>query len=217
MPPAVKAHFVADSGPLADAVEKELRARGIEIGPPSDVLIHAPVRNVVDSTRAAVRISGIRKHIQVGPLGARAGAHVDFWEAEKLVRESGRAYTLFRVAPTFGGPFVEDLIRLSKKRLAAMVPRRRIQPIFAGDVARFLVDAIANPRTDGRRICLGGPEVMTYRQALDLVSRSVRGRRKIHVAPVRGEDDLCDMTDALEILPLSLTRFEDWVSENVKP
>jgi uncharacterized protein YbjT (DUF2867 family) len=69
-------------------------------------------------------------------------------------------------------------------RLPAMIAPRWVstptQPIALDDVIRFLAGVARQPDAHGESFDLGGPEILTYRQMIEMVAR-VRGRRPLIV------------------------------------
>ncbi len=58
--------------------------------------------------------------------------------------------------------------------------KTRLQPVYAGDVARAAAAALAGEARPGATYELGGPQVMTLREAAELVLRTI-GRRSLLV------------------------------------
>jgi NADH dehydrogenase len=59
----------------------------------------------------------------------------------------------------------------------------RLQPVYVGDVARAIVDAIEKPQTIGNAYDLGGSEQLTWRQLHEAVAQAVVGHRRL-VMPI---------------------------------
>ena len=78
-------------------------------------------------------------------------------------------------------------LRFLVERLPAMIApswlRNRTQPIAIGDVLEYLAQAAERPDAAGREIQIGGPDVMTYSQLLDLMA-DVLGKRRRPKVPV---------------------------------
>jgi uncharacterized protein YbjT (DUF2867 family) len=71
-------------------------------------------------------------------------------------------------------------VRYLVERLPAMIApawlRNRTQPIAIDDVLEYLVQAAERPEAAGQEIQIGGPDVMTYSELLDLMA-DVLGKR----------------------------------------
>jgi NADH dehydrogenase len=59
----------------------------------------------------------------------------------------------------------------------------RLQPVFVGDVARALADAVEGKVSGGRVYELGGPDVKTLRECIELVLRETDRRRLLVPVP----------------------------------
>lgn len=108
-------------------------------------------------------------------------------QAEEIVRDSGLQYTIFRPSVIFGegDHFIGELARLLPR--LPFVPvvgdgAYRLQPVYAGDVARGFAEALLRPKTAGRTFEVGGPGLFTYDELLDAIAAaSGRSARKVHV------------------------------------
>jgi uncharacterized protein YbjT (DUF2867 family) len=78
-------------------------------------------------------------------------------------------------------------VRYLVERLPAMIApawlRNRTQPIAIEDVLEYLVQAAERPEAAGREIQIGGPDVLTYSEVLDLMAE-VLGKRRRPKLPV---------------------------------
>jgi NADH dehydrogenase len=59
----------------------------------------------------------------------------------------------------------------------------RFQPVFAGDVARAIADAVEGKVPGGKVYELGGPEVKTFRECLELMLATIERRRLLIPVP----------------------------------
>ena len=104
-------------------------------------------------------------------------------EGELGVREEFGQATIFRPSVMFGpdDAFVTTLTSLLRVLPALPVfgkGRTRMQPVFVGDVADALANALERPDTEGGTYELGGPTIYTYRDLVDVVMRHA-GRRRV--------------------------------------
>ncbi len=96
-------------------------------------------------------------------------------EGEKRVRASGLATTILRPSVVFGPDdrFLNLFARL--QRLLPVLPLARtdarFQPVFVGDVASAIVNALQRPVTIGKTYELAGPEVFTLGELAELAGR----------------------------------------------
>lgn len=148
----------------------------------------------VKATRNAVKAARrweISRLIHVSALGARPGDPGAFFDSkgrgEEVVRNSELRWTIFRPSAIFGpgDRFIDTLVRLLRRSPVAAVPgdgRVRFQPVFVGDVAHGIADALSRPRTEGRSFDMGGPGILSLDEIVDAVAEA-SGRRvaKVHV------------------------------------
>jgi NADH dehydrogenase len=130
--------------------------------------------------RAAER-SGVRRFVFFSALNAATAQRTRFfrakWLAERAVRSSPLRTTIFAPSIVYdrSDPWVTLLQRFS---FLPVLPvsgggQARFQPIWAADAARCTVAALA--REEDARHELAGPEMLSYDEMSDLVSR-VAGR-----------------------------------------
>ncbi|MCL5966495.1 MAG: complex I NDUFA9 subunit family protein [Deltaproteobacteria bacterium] len=177
-------------------------------------------RNVVE----AARRWGIDRLVHMSALGARAGGPTKYFDtkgrAEEIVRGSGLAWTVFRPSVLFGSgdAFVNELARVI--RLAPFIPvpgdgSYRLQPVYAGDVAKGIAEAVLRPDLAGRAFDVGGPEWFSYDGLLDAVAASAgRSARKLHV-PLSLMEGLVRFLQRFEKFPLTEDQLVMLLGENV--
>lgn len=195
---------------------REFPARGVTF---EELHVHA-TRNVVD---AAARW-GIERLVHMSALGARPGGPTKYFDtkgrAEEIVRRSGLAWTVFRPSVIFGpgDAFVNELARAI--RLAPFIPvpgdgSYRLQPVYAGDVARAFAEAAARPEFAGRAFDVGGPDAFSYDGLLDAIAGSMgRRARKVHV-PLPLVRRAVRSLQRFEKFPLTEDQLEMLVEESV--
>ena len=59
----------------------------------------------------------------------------------------------------------------------------RLQPVFVGDVAQAVAQALTDPRAPGSVYALGGPQVYSYRELIRLVLRHTGRWRRLLPVP----------------------------------
>jgi NADH dehydrogenase len=146
--------------------------------------VHAAGAGTV--ARAAAR-AGVEGLIHVSGIGADATSPSSYVraraEGEAAVKAAFPGATILRPSVLFGpgDGFLGALEALA--RMTPVLPlfgagNTRLQPVFVGDVATAAACALAMPEAAGRVYELGGPEVYTYRELLELVLRR-SGRRRL--------------------------------------
>jgi uncharacterized protein YbjT (DUF2867 family) len=92
----------------------------------------------------------------------------------------------------------------------------RLQPVFAGDVALAALRAVDGRARPGEAYELGGPEIMTLRQAVEFVLRVVERRRALIGLPfnvsrlVAGSTEIARAA-TLGLFPSALTTTRDQI------
>ncbi|XAO23872.1 hypothetical protein I312_102657 [Cryptococcus bacillisporus CA1280] len=126
---------------------------------------------------------GVRRVVGISAIGANPQAATAYWrtkaKGEDAIREYHPTATRFAtlakylpVLPVFGGGIT------------------RFQPVYVGDVARAIEiccrgDPTVVSQVAGRIIEAGGPDILTYREIMELVLRytNLQGRRAIISLP----------------------------------
>jgi uncharacterized protein YbjT (DUF2867 family) len=141
-------------------------------------------RNLV----AAAKRAGVKRIIVLTGLGTKPDKPGSYmrgrYEAVQSVRESGLAWSALGPSIMFGKgdaffKGLSDLIR-SVPGVVPMIGSGKVefQPIWVEDVVTCLVKMAREPeRYDGRMIEVGGPEIYTYAQILDLLMAKLQKRR----------------------------------------
>lgn len=140
---------------------------------------------------AAAKRAGVKRFILMSALGAHHNPQFPYfeakWQAEQAVQASGIPWTIFRPSVIFGpgDGFINTLADLVRK--APIIPvvgsgRSKFQPVAVGDVADCFATAVNDPETIGSIYELGGPDVFTYEQLLDVIANKLGKRKpKVHV------------------------------------
>jgi uncharacterized protein YbjT (DUF2867 family) len=152
-----------------------------------DSVIRQGTVNVVEAAKAA----GVRRFINMSALGAADRPGFDYmqakWRAEEAVRGSGLAWTIFRPSVIFGpgDGFINALAGVVRRFPVIPVVgdgQTKFQPLSVRDVADAFVAVVDDPATAGQTYELGGPDVLTYEQLLNLVSEKLGKRKpKVHM------------------------------------
>jgi uncharacterized protein YbjT (DUF2867 family) len=139
----------------------------------------------------AAAAAGLRQIVYLGGLGNDADALSSHLrsrrEVEGLLGAAGVPVTVLRAGIIVGhGGISWEMTRQLVDHLPAMVTprwvRTRTQPIAVGDVVRYLVGVLDEPRATAKVFEIGGPEVLQYVTMLRRVAR-IRNRPLV-VVPV---------------------------------
>jgi NADH dehydrogenase len=177
----------------------------------------------VELTRAVIaacRTERIGRLLHMSALNAAPGAPSLYLrtkgEAERLVRESELAWTVFRPSVVFGRG--DSFLNLFAQvmRFAPIValgcPDARFQPVFVEDVARAFETSLEDIGSHGKSYDLCGPRVYRLRELVEFVGAAT-GRRR----PVIGLNDALSRLQAaaLGLLPVKLMTLDNYRSMQV--
>jgi len=134
--------------------------------------------------------AGVHRILHVSALNAGKGdSHYlkSKGEAERLLRASGAAVTIFQPSVIFGpgDGFFNRFARLLRMMpvLPLACPDARMQPVYVRDVARVMAACLDDPATAGEAFELGGPRVYTLEQLVKWTARQLGRKRWIPGLP----------------------------------
>lgn len=141
----------------------------------------------------AAATAGLSRIVYLGGLGDESLGDLSEHlasrrEVERVLAEGPVPVTVFRAAMIIGaGSSSFEILRFITERLPVMVTplwvQTRVQPVAIDDVLTYLVASLDAPQTAGEILEIGGPDVLTYTELIQLMARS-RGlppRRLIQV------------------------------------
>ncbi len=146
-------------------------------------------RRAADAVAAAAARAGAAQIVYLGGLGddrASLSAHLRSRAETGERLEAGNVpVTTLRAAMIIGpGSAAFETVVALVRRLPGMICPRWVsvptQPVALEDVVRYLVGVAGLEAARGRRLDVGGPEVMTYREMMERIAR-VLGRRPLIV------------------------------------
>jgi NADH dehydrogenase len=185
---------VTDPGSIADAFEgRDAVYNLVALSPLYDTRgdrTHDRVH--LGGTEHAVRAAeeaGASRFVQMSALDADPGGPTAYLrakgEAERVVRESGLDWTIFRPSVVFGdgGEFVPFTKQLTTPYVTALPGggRTRFQPIHREDMVHVLAEGIGNDHV-GETYEIGGPDVLTLATVTKLVYRAAG--KSVSILPV---------------------------------
>lgn len=142
---------------------------------------------------AAAKAAGVRRFLYISGAGTREGQTTPWFRAklmaEKAVRESGMAYTIFRPSWVYG-PEDRSLNRFAGfARTLPFVPvigngEIRVQPLLVKDLADIVAAAVDAPQTYQKTYDVGGPAAMTMNEILRTMLKVMGKRRPLLHGPV---------------------------------
>ena len=135
---------------------------------------------------------GVSRLIHVSAIGASKDSPARYGrskaEGETRVRAAFPSATIFRPSIVFGPEdnFFNKFGWLA--RISPILPligggKTRFQPVYVGNVAQAATRVLVDPSTAGKTYELGGPEVMTFKEILELVLKETRRKRILMPVP----------------------------------
>jgi uncharacterized protein YbjT (DUF2867 family) len=149
-------------------------------------------RELARGFATAAAEAGVRRIIYLGGLGetgADLSEHLTSRrEVEIALASASVPVTVLRAAMIIGsGSASFEILRYLVERLPVMVTPRWVstpsQPIAVRNVLHYLVECLRVPETAGRTLDAGGPDVLTYRELMDVMSDAL-GLRRRWIVPV---------------------------------
>jgi uncharacterized protein YbjT (DUF2867 family) len=133
---------------------------------------------------------GVKRVVYLGGLGDDPKSkHLrSRHETAEVLRDQGPPLTSFRAAMVVGAKSESyRTLRYLVERLPAMIApswlKTRTQPVAADDVVAYLAAAAEVEESAGREVQIGGPDVITYGEMLDVMAEAL-GKRPRPKVPV---------------------------------
>ena len=175
--------------------------------------------------QACVR-NGVRRLVHVSALGVSDdGEGPSMYlrskaDGERAIRQTeGLDWTILRPSVIFGpGDSFLNLFAALQRSFPVMPLARsgaRFQPVFVGDVAAAICNALENPATVGKTYELAGPEVFTLRQLVELAGRWGGSSRPIWELPYTLGQLQAGLLGALPNPLMSTDNFDSMSVDNV--
>jgi len=142
----------------------------------------------------AAKAAGAKRFIQVSAIGADADSDSDSAYAstkgigEQLVQDAFPGASIVRPSVVFGP---EDDFFNRFAALARFTPalpligggHTKFQPIYVGDVADAIAAICRDPKAAGATYELGGPQIYSFRQLMEVVLREIDRKRLLVPVP----------------------------------
>jgi len=149
-------------------------------------------RRLALNVAEAARQAGVGRIIYLGGLGETGeglSAHLaSRREVEHALAATGVPVTVFRAAMIIGsGSASFEILRYLVERLPVMITPKWVstpcQPIAVRNVIGYLVGCLTVPDTAGEVFDIGGPDVMRYRDIMQIMAKEL-GLRRRWIIPV---------------------------------
>ncbi len=129
--------------------------------------------------------AGAKRFVHISAIGADPASPAAYARSkaagEAAVRAAFPGATILRPSVVFGpeDDFFNRFATLA--RYSPVLPligggRTRFQPVYVGDVADAVVAALEQPAAPGRTYELGGPEVLSFKELMELTLRETQRR-----------------------------------------
>ena len=190
---ACNVHDAADLPGLLAGADALVHLVAILHGSPADFeRVHVQLPRQL---AAACGAAGIKRVVHVSALGVAADAPSAYlrskaageaaWQA--AARQHGFGLTVLRPSVIFGAEDRFTNLFAALQRLFPVLPlagaAARFQPVWVGDVAQAVVQALAAPQPPGPVIDCAGPEVLTLQQIVQQVGEMAGCRRPVLALP----------------------------------
>lgn len=157
-------------------------------------ILYEKGRNTFQSlhVEAAARIArcakeqGVSYYVHVSALGADVGSPSAYARSKAAGEQAVSTFfshaTIIRPSIVFGAEDHFFNMFATLARYSPVLPligggHTRFQPIYVGDVADAVVHALFKPEAQGRIFELGGPQIYTFRDLLELMLKVTEQRR----------------------------------------
>lgn len=175
---------------------------------------------------AAANAAGIKRFVHLGALGVEDREELNYAKskarAERAVRESSLDWTILKPSLIWGerdGFF--NIVAALVKIPAPVVPvpgngKSRFQPVWVGDVARAVVQVVADPKSIHRSFELGGPRYWTYTEITQEVARALGKRRAVIPMPVPLISLVAGISEAIRLpFPVATDQLRQLALDNI--
>lgn len=173
---------------------------------------------------AAARAAGARRMVQVSAIGADAESASAYGRSkaagEAAVRDRFPEAVVVRPSIIFGpeDSFFNRFAGMA--RLSPALPligggHTRFQPVFVGDVAEAVARAIDGDAQSGTIYELGGPEICSFRELMELMLAETGRRRLLVPLPFGLARAMASVLQILPGAPLTVDQVEQLKRDNV--
>jgi len=185
--PVKLAAFVAEADAVINLVGVLQGRRGDPYGP-DFARAHVELPRKI---AAACEAKGVRRLIHMSAIGANAEGPSMYLrskgDGEKLIRESGLNWTIFRSSVVFGPE--DNLLNQFAflERIFPVIPLAsadaQFQPVFVGDVAKAIVNVLDLDAANGMVYELAGPGVYTLAELVRFAGATIGTHARIIKLP----------------------------------
>lgn len=170
-----------------------------------------------------VREGGVRRLVHISGVGADPASPSKYVRArargEQRVRDAFPDAVILRPSVLFGpnDAFLNSLKAVTRLPVVPLFGKgaTRLQPVYVGDVARAVLQALETTGTAGRIFELGGARIYSYREIVERVLAHLNRRRPLLPVPFGVWRVLARMASLLPNPPLTLDQIILMETDNV--
>ena len=168
--------------------------------------------------------AGAATMIQISAIGAERHARADYARSKAAGEEAVRAAfpdaVILRPSIVFGPEdgFFNRFAAMA--RLSPVLPligggKTRFQPVYVADVADAVMAAIKDPAAAGKTYELGGPEIYSFKELMELLLKQIRRKRILMPIPFEFMGPGAWLAEFLPEPPLTRDQVELLKHDNV--
>jgi NADH dehydrogenase len=177
---------------------------------------------LVEGIIRACQQAGVSRLLHLSALNAGKGtSHYlkSKGEAEVLLQAAENVnVTIFQPSVIFGrgDQFFNRFGRMLSLApvMPLACPKARLQPVFAGDVARVMVASLEDPMTWGKKYELAGPQSFTLKELVQWTARTLGKRRQIIGLPGPLSATMAAVMDWVPGKPFSWDNYQSLKTDN---
>jgi len=177
---------------------------------------------LVEGIILACQQAGVSRLLHLSALNAGKGSShylKSKGEAESLLQSAEDInITIFQPSVIFGrgDDFFNRFARMLSLApvMPLACPKARLQPVFAGDVARVMVASLEDPMTWGKRYELAGPQSFTLNELVEWTVKTLGKRRKIIGLPDPLSAVMAATMDRVPGKPFSWDNYQSLKTDN---
>jgi len=172
----------------------------------------------------AAKKAGIKDVVHISAIGADASSGIPYFrskaEGEAGILENVPEAVIMRPSIVFG-PEDDFFNRFAGMAgLSPVLPvigggTTRFQPVWVGDVAEAVARALEGKAKPGTVYELGGPEVLTFRECMEVMLEAINRRRKLVSLPTGFAKVMSNFTKYLPNPPLTPDQVRQLALDNV--
>ncbi|MGD9864385.1 MAG: complex I NDUFA9 subunit family protein [Pseudodonghicola sp.] len=173
---------------------------------------------------AAVKQAGVKRLAHMSALGASETSPSEYARSkaagERAVRQLVPDATIVRPSVVFGprDDFFNRFARMAMRAPALPLiggGKTRFQPVYVGDVSQAYLAILADPATRGRTYELGGPDIYSFRQLMEILLSEIGRKRLLLPLPFVAAEILGTLLQVLPNPPITRDQVKLLRADNV--